>query len=272
MCLFQTSARFTSTSKIEPSILKQCFGLSEAREGHVCDACRRAVNRHKQNKHLLFNNLVDSKEKTHSTNRNKLKATGRSLANWNIEKTNSFSLELLPNELLEKILSYLSVEELFSIHAVSRKFYDFCLDFDERLWLPIVKRKHLSLFNKICGCSTGCTSSICSWKAVYLFFTSTNRHVSQIEQQNEHFVQYIISRNQALGESERISKELASLRTIQGDSLMPEQEKMFTSMVKLKLRRSEAGLIPAHDVRGGLQISFKSDPLRREVLRLAVVQ
>ena len=169
--------------------------------------------------------------KTHSTNRNKLKATGRSLANWNREKKNSFSLELSPNELLEEILSYLSVEEVFSIQAVSRRFYDFCLDFDERLWLNIVKHKRLSLFNKICGCSTGCTSPICSWKAVYLFFTSTNHHVSKIEQQNKHFTQYIISRNQALqnehdqalGESERISKELASLKTIQGDSLMPEQ-------------------------------------------------
>ena len=145
------------------------------------------------------------------------------------------------------------MEELFSIQAISRRFYDFCLDFDEHLWLPIIKRKDMSLFNKICGGPTGCTSPICSWKAVYLFFTSTNHLVSQIEQQNEHFVQYIIFRNQALqnecdpalGESERISKELASLKTIQSDSLMREQEKMFTSMVKLKLRCSEAGLIQA---------------------------
>ena len=117
----------------------------------------------------------------------------------------------------------------------------------------------MSLFNKICGGSTGCTSPVCSWKAVYLLFTSTNNHISQIEQQNEQFIQYNISRNQALqdecdqalGQSERILKELASLKTIQGDSLMPAQEKIVMSMVKLKLGRSEAGLIQAlYNVRG----------------------
>ena len=93
---------------------------------------------------------------------------------------------------------------------------------------------------------------------MYLLFESTDRYVSCVQQHNEKLVQYVISRNQALQEerdqaleeSQRIAKDLASLQTVQGDSLRPEQETMFTSMVKLKLRRSENGVIQAHNVGG----------------------
>ena len=45
-------------------------------------------------------------------------------------------------------------------------------------------------------------------------------------------------------------KELEFLKTIGGDSLRPKQVQMFTSMVKLKLRRSHNGLIKTHSVPG----------------------
>ena len=82
-----------------------------------------------------------------------------------------------------------------------------------------------------------------SWKAVYFFFNSTNSYGSCMEQVNEHCTQYFISQNQILREqrdqalnlSERAYKELELLKSINGDSLSPEQEQLFTSIVKLKL-------------------------------------
>ena len=174
------------------------------------------------------------------------------MAELNKAKAKSFPFDRLPNKLLEKVSSYLTVKEILAFQAASKKFYDFCLDFDERLWLPLVKREHPNLYQQICD------RPAASWKAVYLLFKSTDRYVSCVQQHNEKPIQYVTSRNQALQEerdqaleeSQRIAKDLASLQTVQGDSLRPEQETMFTSMVKLKLRRSENGVIQAHNVRG----------------------
>ena len=86
---------------------------------------------------------------------------------------------------------------------------------------------------------------------------SAEECVSQVEENNERFKNFLIAQNlklrderdQASDECQKTLKELGSLKTISGDSLRPEQEQMFTSMVKLKLRRSQNGLIKAHSVR-----------------------
>ena len=82
--------------------------------------------------------------------------------------------------------------------------------------------------------------------------------VSHVEENNERFKNFSIvqnlklrdERDQALDKCQKALKELESLKTVSGDSLRPEQEQMFTSIVKLKLRRSQNGLIKAHSVRG----------------------
>ena len=50
--------------------------------------------------------------------------------------------------------------------------------------------------------------------------------------------------------SQKTSNQLESLHCINGDSLTLEQEQIFTSIVKCKLRRSSSGLIQAKNVRG----------------------
>ena len=79
-----------------------------------------------------------------------------------------------------------------------------------------------------------------------------------MDQVNERFTHHFISQNQilreqrdkALNESERAYKELELLKNINGDSLSPDQEQLFTSIVKQKLSRSKTGSIQAHNVRG----------------------
>ena len=79
-----------------------------------------------------------------------------------------------------------------------------------------------------------------------------------MEQVSERFTQHFISQNQilreqrdqAMNESERAYKELELLKSINGDSLIPEQEQLFTSIVKLKSSRSKTGSIQTHNVRG----------------------
>ena len=252
ICLTKTSKRFTSTSNFDLTLIERCFELLDIRKGKVYEACRRAVYKHKQNPQITFGKLVDSKGQHQSRHKDTLRATRKSLAELNKAKAKSFPFERLPNELLEKVSSYLTVKEILAFQAAFKRFYDFCLDFDERLWLPLVKCKHPNLYQQIRD------RPAASWKAVYLLLKSTDRYVSCVQQHNEKLVQYVTSRNQALQEerdkaleeSQRIAKNLASLQTVQGDSLRPEQETMFTSMVKLKLRRSENGVIQAHNVRG----------------------
>ena len=80
-----------------------------------------------------------------------------------------------------------------------------------------------------------------------------------MEQVSESFAQHFVSQNrvlreqrdQALNKSERACKELELLKSIDGDSLSPEQEQqLFTFIGKLKLSRSKTGSIQAHNVRG----------------------
>ena len=82
---------------------------------------------------------------------------------------------------------------------------------------------------------------------------SAEECISQVEENNERFKNFLIAQNlklreerdQALDECQKTLKELESLKTVSGDSLRPEQEQMFTSMVNLKLCRSQNGLIKA---------------------------
>ena len=233
ICLTKSSSRFTVTSKFEPEVLQQCFGLTDTRKGKLCDGCRRAVYKFKRNPKFLFNNLVDSKGQKHITKKNIHKNTGKRLAEW--KKINASTsglcrstLQTFPNEIILHILRFLSPKELIAIQAVSKTFFDFCTDFDEVVWLPVVKSEYSSLYDNISINST----PVNSWKAVYFFFNSTKSYVSRMDQVNERFTHHFISQNQilreqrdqALNESERAYKELELLKNFNGDSLSPDQE------------------------------------------------
>ena len=196
ICLTKSSSRFTVTSKFEAEVLQQCFGLTDTRKGKLCDGCRRAVYKFKRNPKFLFNNLVDSKGQKHITKKNIHKNTGKRLAEW--KKINASTsglcrstLETFPNEIILHILRFLSPKELIAIQAVSKTFFDFCTDFDEVLWLPVVKSEYSSLYDNISINST----PVNSWKAVYFFFNSTKSYVSRMDQVNERFTHHFISQN-----------------------------------------------------------------------------
>ena len=252
ICLTRTSKLFTAASKFEGSEILKCFGLTEPRKGNICEGCRRAIYRYRKDNSLVFDKLVDSKGQKHVTNKSRRIQAGNSLAKWNHESRYNF--KRIPNELLQFILSLLSVKDLLSFQAISTRFYHFCLDFDKEIWLPIVKTNYPKLFGQIVDSAT----PVPCWKAVYFLTNSTEECVSQVEENNERFKNLLIAQNlklrderdQVLDECQKTLKELESLKTVSGDSPRPEQEQMFTSMVKLKLRRSQNGLIKAHSVRG----------------------
>ena len=266
ICLTKSSSRFTLTSNFESELLQQCFGLTETREGKLCNSCRRVVHKFRTNPQRQFNSFVDSKGQKHITNEQRLKNTGKALTFWNcqnlkLEKDEQCrpdlvrpTLEQFSNEVLLKILSFLSAEELIAVQAVSQRFFNLCIDFDNDLWLPIVRRKHEHLHNHIVKAA----APVSSWKSIYFLFDATTDYVSNIEERNERATQYFISRNlslqseldNALDKSEQTSKELKNLRNVSGDSLSVEQEQMFTSIVKLKFRRSATGTIQAKNAQG----------------------
>ena len=251
-CLTKTSKLLTAASKFETSEILKCFGLTEPRKGNICEGCRGAIYRYRKDNSLVFDRLVDSKGQKHVTNKSRRIHAGNSLAKLNYEFRYNF--ERIPNELLQFILSFLSVKHILSFQAVLTRFYYFCLDFDKEIWLPIVKANYPKLFGQIVDAAT----PVPCRKAVYFLCNSAEECVSQVQENNERFKNFLIAQNlklreerdQALDECQKTLKELESLKTVSGDSLRPEQEQMFTSMVKLKLRRSQNGLMKAHSVRG----------------------
>ena len=167
ICRTKSSRRFTASSSFESEALQKCFGLEESRYGKLCEGCRQAVCRFKRNPHLLYSNLVDSKGQLYLTNKHKQINVGKALANWNYQRQRP-TLGSLPNEVLLKILSLLSVKDLINIQGISQRFFHFCIDFDDDLWPPIVKQNLGHLYNRMVDIAT----PFSFWKAVYFLLNS----------------------------------------------------------------------------------------------------
>ena len=137
--------------------------------------------------------MVDSKGQLYLTNKHRQINVGKALANWNYQRQRP-TLESLPNEVLLKIQSLLSVKDLINIQGISQTFFHFCTDFDDDLWLPIVKENLGHLYNRMVDIVT----PFSSWKAVYFLLNATNDYVTEIENTNDCLTQQFISRNQTL--------------------------------------------------------------------------
>ena len=160
ICLTKTSKLFTAASKFEARESLKCFGLTEPQERiYVKAVVEQFIDIGKDNS-LVFDKLVDSKGQKHATNKSRRIQAGNSLAKWNYEFRYNF--ERIPNELLQFILSFLSVKDILSFQAISTRFYHFCLDFDKEIWLPIVKTNYPKLFGEIVDSSM----PVPCWKAV----------------------------------------------------------------------------------------------------------
>ena len=131
--------------------------------------------------------------------------------------TNVTTFETLPSDVILYILCFLSPKKYLEVQVVSTRFLDFCTDFDELLWLPVIRSQSPSLFEHISKNST----PVHSWKAAYFFLETTTSYTSQIKEIHEHITGQFISRNQvlrqerdvALDENEKSRKELEHLKS-----------------------------------------------------------